>query len=106
VLEPVPQTVAQTKALIEDLALKGVGEGRINPVLVTRVRSGMQLSWTQVQEQLGRPISVIFTPAPELAYQASLHNVPMVVQQPDSLTAQQFAKLAEKVTQKKRVTAS
>jgi len=102
VVEPVPQTLAQTKALIEDIVAKGIGEGRLTPVLVNRIRSGMQLSWSQVQEQLGRNVAVIFTPAPELAYQASMQNLPMVVQQPESLTAQQFIKLAEKVAQRNR----
>ncbi len=102
IVEPVPQTLLQSKALVEDLLTKGIGEGRLNIVLVNRTRSGVQLSWSQVQEQLGRNISVIFTPAPELAYQASVHNVPIVIQQPDSLTAQQFVKLAEKVAQRSR----
>jgi CheY-like chemotaxis protein len=100
VVEPAPQSLVQSKALIEDLVLKGIGEGRISIVLVNRVRSGMQLSWSQVQEQLNRNVLVIFTPAPELAYQATIHNVPMVVQQPESLTAQQFSKLAERVAQR------
>jgi hypothetical protein len=56
-----------------------------------------------VQEQLNHNVSVIFTPAPELAYQASMHNLPMVLQQPDSLTCQQFAKLAEKIIQRSPV---
>jgi pilus assembly protein CpaE len=102
VLEPVPQTLTASKALINDLIQLGVGDGRITPVLVNRIRSGLQLSWSQVQEQLERSIPVIFTPAPELAYQASLNNVPIVVHQPESLTAQQFAKLAERVVQRSR----
>ena len=97
VVEPVPQTLTQTKALIADLVEKGVVEDCISVVLVNRLRSGMHLSWSQVQDQLSRPIGVIFTPAPELAYQASINTTPMIVQQPDSLTTQQFAKLAEKV---------
>jgi CheY-like chemotaxis protein len=97
VVEPVPQTVLQTKAMLDDLVDKGVSADSLNVVLVNRIRSGMQLSWSQVQDQLGQPISVIFTPAPDLAYQASLKNIPMVSQQSDSLTAQQYAKLAEKI---------
>jgi len=100
VVEPVPQSILQTKTLIQDLISAGIGEGRITLVLVNRIRSGVQLSWSQVQEQMGHTISVIFTPAPELAYQASVHNLPIVLQQPDSLTAQQFNKLAEKVSQR------
>lgn len=100
VVEPVPQTLIQSKTLLDDLVTKGIGEGRIDIALVNRIRSGVQLSWSQVQEQLGKNIAVIFTPAPELAYQASMHNLPLIGQQPDSLTAQQFVKLAEKVAQR------
>jgi MinD-like ATPase involved in chromosome partitioning or flagellar assembly len=98
----VPQSITHTKSLIQDLVSSGTGEGRITLVLVNRVRSGVQLSWSQVQEQLGQTIAVIFTPAPELAYQASVHNLPIVQQQPDSLTAQQFNKLAERIAQRSR----
>jgi len=100
VLEPVPQTLVQTKELIKDLIDIGVGEGQINLVLVNRIRSGVQLSWSQVQEDMGQDISVIFTPAPELAYQASTHNVPIILLQPDSLTSQQFHNLAENIYKK------
>jgi DNA-binding response OmpR family regulator len=100
VVEPVPQNITQSKAMISDLLALGLGEGRLSVALVHRVRSGLQLSWSQVQDQLGRSVAVIFTPAPELAYQATLANKPMVLQQPESLTAQQFNKLAERVISK------
>ncbi|HZD57202.1 MAG TPA: response regulator [Anaerolineales bacterium] len=90
-------TIARTKAYIQDLVGTGIDHGRVKAVLVNRIRSDTQITWTDVQEQVGRKISMVFTPAPELTYQASLHNIPVVVQQPDSLTAEQFFKLAEKV---------
>jgi MinD-like ATPase involved in chromosome partitioning or flagellar assembly len=99
VVEPIPQTLVQSKALIRDLVESGIGEGRLKITLVNRVRSGVQLSLEQVQDQLGYTISASITPAPELAYQASLHNLPLVLQQPDSLTAQQYGKLAQEITQ-------
>lgn len=101
VIEPTSQNILQTKSLLQDLVELGIGEGRLRVVLINRVRSGMQLSWSQVQEQLGHRIDMVVTPAPELAFQASSHNVPMILQQPDSLTADQFYKLAEKVAQSK-----
>ena len=97
VIEPTPQNILQTKSLIQDLVEVGIGEGRLRVVLINRVRSGMQLSWSQVQEQLGHRIDLVITPAPELAYQASTHNVPLILQQPDSLTADQFNRLAERI---------
>jgi len=95
IVEPVPYTILRTKALMEDLTEKGFGEGRVNLVLVNRIRSELQLSWTQVQDQLGHVLAVAFTPAPELVYQSSRNNTPVVIQQPDSLTTQQFTKLSE-----------
>jgi pilus assembly protein CpaE len=100
VVEPVPHSVDQTRILIEELSSMGVGEGKLTAVLVNRFRSGVQLAWSQVQEQLKHNISVIFTPAPELTYQAAVNGVPVFLQQPESLTAQQFQKLAEKVIQR------
>jgi pilus assembly protein CpaE len=96
VVEPVPHTLMQSKWLMEDLVRNGINDDNISVVLINRIRSGAQLSWSQVQEQLERNLSVIFTPAPELAYQSSIQSSPLVIQQPDSLTSQQFQKLAEK----------
>jgi CheY-like chemotaxis protein len=94
ILEPVPQNVRQTKKIIQDLLDLGIAESRIRFALVTRLRSSVQMNWSQVQEELGYKISTVFTPAPELAYQSAAANQPMVIQQPGSITAQQFDKLA------------
>jgi len=99
-VDPTPHMVAHTRELIDDLISMGISDGCITTVLVNRHRSGLQLSWSQVQEQLGRQISVVFTPAPELAYQAATNNMPMIKQQPESMTAQQFSKLAERLVQR------
>jgi MinD-like ATPase involved in chromosome partitioning or flagellar assembly len=100
ILEPSPNNVHQTRKLMKNLFDLGFGEGRIRVALVNRIRSSVQMNWTQVQDDLGYKISTIFTPAPELAYQASASNQPMVIQQPGSITAQQFDKLAALITQK------
>ncbi len=100
ILEPSPNNVLQTKNLIQDMGALGIGEGRVRVALVNRVRSSVQLNLSQVQEDLGHKIATVFTPAPELAYQASASNQPMVIQQPGSITAQQFDKLAALITQR------
>ena len=102
VVEPIPNTIQQTTHLLNDLSEAGLTETKISIVLVNRIRSGVHLSWSQVQEQLGRTISVIFTPAPELAYQATSSNKPLVKHQPDSLSSQQFSKLAERIAKHNR----
>jgi len=100
IMEPSPNNVHQTKDLVRNLIEFGIGEGRVRIALVNRIRSSVQLNWAQVQEDLGYKIATVFTPAPELAYQSSVANQPMVLQQPGSITAQQFEKLAALVTQR------
>lgn len=101
-VEPVPQTVQQSRLLYEHLVSIGIGEDRLMPVLYNRLRAGMQLSLGQVQDLLGRSIPSIFTAAPELAYQAQVANTPMILRQPDGITTQQFNALAEKIVKRTR----
>ena len=96
-LDPNPITVNQTKKLVNDLLKIGIGNETIHFVLVNRIRSSIQLNLTQVQEELGHKITTVFTPAPELAYQATINNNPIVVQQPASITANQFENLSDHI---------
>lgn len=98
VLEPVPYTIQRARLLMDELIAKGFGEGRVNVVLYNRLRSEFQLSLTQVQEQFKFSITIVFTPAPEVTYQAAKSNVPLVLLHPDNLTSQQFYKLAETIS--------
>lgn len=100
VVEPVVQTLNLTKLLLRNLNEKGIGAGRISLVVVNRTRSELSLSLTQIQEQMGHNILTIFTPAPELAFQAAHRNIPIYQLQPDSLTAQQFSRLVEKILER------
>lgn len=97
VLEPVPQTVYQTRLLLEGVGGKEPANRKVIIALVNRLRAGMQLSLGQVQDQLGREVSVIFTAAPELAYQSQVSQTPMVLRQTDGVTMQQFTALAGRV---------
>jgi CheY-like chemotaxis protein len=102
VLEPIPNTITRTLGLVDVLARKGFGEGRVNTVLYNRQRTEMQYSLAQVQMEFQHPISIVFTAAPELTYQCSKANVPLVLQHPDNLTSQQFAKLADNIVKRGR----
>jgi pilus assembly protein CpaE len=95
ILEPVSQTVVQTRYLIEYLHKINIGGDQITTVLVNRVRAGIQLPLGQVQDQLGQTVNAIFTAAPELFYQSQMENVPVLLKQADGITAQQFLKLAD-----------
>ncbi len=97
-LEPSPANITQTRIMIQDLINSGIGEGRFLTVLINRQRSGVQLSWEQAENQLERKIDQIFTPVPELAYQAAVTNTPMIQRADDnSMTADQFRDLAQKI---------
>ncbi|HEY3344049.1 MAG TPA: response regulator [Anaerolineaceae bacterium] len=100
VVDPHPIAVARAKAILEDLESKGFGKAKlVTIVLLNRLRADIQLSWSQVQESLSQPVAVVFTPVPELTYQAALRLTPMVMLQPDGLHNQQFGKLAELIVQ-------
>jgi pilus assembly protein CpaE len=96
-LEPSPGNITQSRVLIQDLINDGIGEGRFIIVLINRQRSGVQLSWEQAENQLERKIDQIFTPVPELAFQAASTNSPMVLRAQDSMTADQYRELAQKI---------
>ena len=94
-LEPSQNNITQTKILIQDLINSGIGEGRFIITLINRQRIGIQLSLEQAENQLERKIDQIFTPVPELAYQASAINTPMILHAQDSMTSDQFRDLAK-----------
>lgn len=94
IVEPAPSSVLQGKALIQDIKELGLGDGQIEVVMVNRVRTSLQMNFSEVEEQMGRKIKVVFTPDPELAYQASIQKAPMVLLQPEGFAARQFEKLA------------
>jgi len=96
ITEPQKSTIKRTRILYDELRSIGSGMGRvINLVLYNRVRSEVQLTSTQVSEMLGgTPITMMIPPAPELAYQVSLNNLPLINIQTDSLVAQQISQLA------------
>jgi DNA-binding response OmpR family regulator len=101
-VEPTPNTVIRTKALLDELTNRRFDQECMHVVLINRIRTDVHLTWNQVKEQLKSPIAVAFTPVPELAYQAAMKNIPIVTQQPDSLVSQQFTKLADVITNKVR----
>jgi CheY-like chemotaxis protein len=95
--EPVANPLAHTRLMLNDLADLGVNKRVLQVVLVNRIRSDTQLNMAQVEEQLGQTPLVAITPAPELLYMATRMKTTAISARPDSLTFQQFAKLAGSV---------
>jgi len=94
VVEPIANVVLHTRSLIADLVDLGLPKRCVQAVVVNRIRSDTQMSIAQVEEQLGQPPIVTITPAPELLYMAARMKTTAIAARTDSLTYQQFMKLA------------
>jgi pilus assembly protein CpaE len=100
VVEPDPHTMIQTKALLEDLKALGVPASKILTAMVHRVRTDLAMSAADVQRSLGtRELNAVFTPAPELAYQAIRGQQSMLHSDPQSYAAQQTLKLVNQIVE-------
>ncbi|MGB8252838.1 MAG: response regulator [Anaerolineaceae bacterium] len=100
VTEPHPITVRKTRLLLDSLKELDFGRSRpVSIVLLHRQRADIQLTWSQVQEELGLTVDQIISPVPEIAYHAAVNHVPLIQMQPDGLAAQQFQKLSERIVQ-------
>jgi len=97
VAEPVTNSLAYSKMLIDDLVELGISKRSIQVVEVNRIRSDTQLSMSQVEDQVGQTPVVAITPMPELLFAAARLKTTAIASRPDSLTAQQFTKLAAAV---------
>jgi len=95
VTEPVPEAMAQTKALLGELSLRVLGLDQIQVVISSRHRSDNHLSLRDVQDRLGHKVIATISPVPDLANQAVLESKPMVMIEADNLTTQQYTKLAQ-----------
>jgi MinD-like ATPase involved in chromosome partitioning or flagellar assembly len=93
-VEPVTNSVVHSRALITDLADLTGNKQNIHAIVVNRIRSDTQLNMAQMEALLGQTPLIAITPAPELFYAAIRMKATAVTTRPDSLTAQQFTKLA------------
>jgi len=102
VLEGMPNSIHQTKVLLNEITSLKVDPKTISAVLNNRQRSDAQLPWGKVQEQLGHSISTTLTPMPELFMQASRLHTPAVVAQPENMVSQQFFKFADSILEREK----
>lgn len=93
--EAFDNSISQTKILLENLLDLGIEKEKVLVILNNRMRSDLLLSTSKVQEKIDFPVEVTFTPAPELFFQATRKNTTAILEQPESLTTQQFQRLAK-----------
>ncbi len=99
-VEPQRVTLTMARNLLSELEASGISRARIDIVMVSRLRSSLQTSWQAAEAILDHSVQNIITPAPELAYQAAENGTPLIIVQPDSVTADQLRKLAKFAAQK------
>ncbi len=102
VTEPSPNTVGQTRMMLDEITGLGIDPGTIDVVLNNRMRSDTQILWTEVQKILGHPLASTLLPVPELLLAASKAHTPAVLSEPTNATSQQFLKLAEHYVERER----
>jgi MinD-like ATPase involved in chromosome partitioning or flagellar assembly len=103
VIEPVPSTNIQTKALLQNLNELGFDPNRVHILLVSRTRLEITVPNNRVQSELNVELAGVIMPAPELAYQSALRHEAILTHQPDSIPSRQFIKLADVLLQSKEV---
>jgi MinD-like ATPase involved in chromosome partitioning or flagellar assembly len=103
VVEPVPSTIVQTKALLHNLKDLGYEDRKIFIVLISRTRLEITVPNTRVQHELDVELSGVIMPAPEISYQAALRHEAILTHQPDSIPSKQYLKLAETLIQAQEI---
>jgi pilus assembly protein CpaE len=102
VLEGSPNVIAQTRLLIDELSALHIDPASLTIVLNNRIRTEHQMPWTEVQQELGRPIAASLTPAPEMFLSASRIHTPAVLAQPTNMTSQQILKVADVILEREK----
>jgi len=96
-IDPTRITLNMARDTLAELENLGLGRGRTSVVIVNRTPSSLQVPWQEAEQILGREMTAIISPAPELAFQANEAGTPIVVFQPNAVVANQLHKLAEDV---------
>jgi len=103
VLDGQPNSVRRVRLLVDQLAELGVDRASIHAILNNRLRSESQAPSASVETDLGHPIAVAISAAPELFLQAERMKTPAVFCQPNNVTSQQFLKLADSILEREKV---
>lgn len=99
VLEPTPVSLIMAKDILAELEANNSSD-KVGIVVVTRTQSSLQTPWHEVENALGQELKAIINAAPELSYQATENQMPMVLLQPSAMVSGQFIKLAEEIKKK------
>ncbi len=94
-VEPNRVALALARALLQEVEQYAFSQSRAHVVLISRTQSSLQIPWQEAEQMLSHEIAAVISPMPELAFQATEANAPLILLQPNSLVANQYTKLAE-----------
>ena len=103
VVEGTPNSIAQSKLLIEEVVELNIDPTAITVVLNNRIRTEAQVPWMEVQQALGHSVAGTLTPAPEMLMAAMRLHTPAILSQPTNLTSQQILKVADLILGREKV---
>lgn len=102
ITEASPNTVGQTRIMLDEISALGIDPSSISVVLNNRVRSDTQILSSEVQKLLGHPLALVLPPAPEMLLAAGKAHMPAVIADPANTTSQQLLKLADQFVEHTR----
>ena len=84
--------------LVETLQVEGTRGSNVGLVMVNRTRTASTYTRTEIEQQVGRELFALITPAPEIAFLANKQGKPILLSQPGTAIASQIKQLSGKVT--------
>lgn len=93
-VEPDPVALSLAQTTLVGLVGLDIHGAQMGFVLVNRSRSATTYTRSAIEELLQSSLIGVITPAPELFFHAAKTGVPIIISQPDSLTATQFRDIA------------
>ncbi len=99
VIEPDTVTLALATDLLRELEQSNLVGSRLGLVMVNRSRSASTFTREEVEAQLGSKLLSVFTPAPEICFHASKMKTPILLSQPNTITATQIKELGKTILQ-------
>jgi len=105
VADPLPTTLQMAREILADLEPNRSENSKLHIVIVNRSATASPLSWSEIEQVLGREIKAIIALASELMAQSLQAGIPAVLYQATAIAPSQMIKLAEELQQRQRPTA-
>jgi CheY-like chemotaxis protein/MinD-like ATPase involved in chromosome partitioning or flagellar assembly len=106
VVDPMPLTLSMARDLLTELESHRPEQSKLHVVVVNRAASSNPLSWSEVEQMVGREIRAIVALASELVSQSTHAHAPVVLYQPTAIASSQIIKLAEDINARARAVLS